>query len=37
MLQQLLLQGEPLADWEKEILDAPTATAVADAPTTPEA
>ena len=25
--------GEPLADWEKEILDAP----VADAPTTPEA
>ena len=26
--------GEPLADWEKEILDAP---AVTDAPTTPEA
>jgi hypothetical protein len=26
-----------LADWEKEILDAPVATPVADAPTTPEA
>ena len=30
-------EGEPLADWEKEILDAPVAPAVTDAPTTPEA
>jgi small subunit ribosomal protein S2 len=29
--------GEPLADWEKEILDAPVATPVAETPTTPEA
>ena len=29
--------GEPLADWEKEILDGTAATPAADAPTTPEA
>jgi small subunit ribosomal protein S2 len=29
--------GEPLADWEKEILDAPAATPVTDTATTPEA